>query len=67
MYMCISTETRLEENTPKYVKYCRFIENFTFFFLYCYIFVLNWKKKKKKPFILNITVGGISLQKRKCI
>lgn len=66
MHMCMSTETRLEENTPKYVNYCRFTENSTFFFLYCYIFVLNWKKKKK-PFILNIIVGGISLQKRKFI
>lgn len=67
MYMCISTETRLEENTPKYVKYCRFIENFTFFSVLLHFCTKLKEKKKNKPFILNITVGGISLQKRKCI
>ena len=45
MYMCISTETCLEENIPKYVKYCRFTENFTFFSVLLH-FCTELKEKK---------------------
>lgn len=64
MYICISTETRLEENTPKYVKYCRFIENFTFFSVLLH-FCTKLKEKKKQTLHLKHYSGRDFTTKKK--
>lgn len=64
MYMCISTETCPEENIQKYVKYCRFTDNFTFFPVLLH-FCTKLKGKKKTTLHLKHYSGRDFTTKKK--